>query len=48
MGETNALTKLVLDLKGVHPDDSFSSVPYEKGHMFLRYIEHVVGGPGKL
>ncbi|GLV43345.1 uncharacterized protein CBL_03888 [Carabus blaptoides fortunei] len=47
MGETNALTKLVLDLKGVHPDDSFSVVPYEKGHIFLRYIESVVGGPAE-
>lgn len=47
MGDNNPLTKLVLDLRGVHPDDSFSSVPYEKGHIFLRYIENIVGGPEK-
>lgn len=27
------------------PDDAFSSVPYEKGHTFLYYIEHLLGGP---
>lgn len=48
MGDNNPLTKLVLDLRGVHPDDSFSSIPYEKGHMFLRYIESIVGGPGMI
>lgn len=30
-GSENPLTKLVLDLRGVDPDDSFSSIPYEKG-----------------
>lgn len=48
MGAENPLTKLVPDLKGgVHPDDAFSKVPYEKGQTFLRYLENVVGGPGK-
>lgn len=47
MGHDNPLTCLVVDLDNVHPDDSFSKVPYEKGHTFLRYIEVVVGGPGK-
>ncbi|GBP64418.1 Leukotriene A-4 hydrolase [Eumeta japonica] len=46
LGPTNPLTQLVLDLQGVHPDDSFSRVPYEKGSLFLRYIEDLVGGPG--
>lgn len=47
LGESNPLTCLVVDLKdGVHPDDSFSLVPYEKGYIFLRYLEDLVGGPG--
>lgn len=47
MGHNNLLTCLVVDLKGVDPDDAFSVVPYEKGQTFLRYLESVVGGPGK-
>jgi len=47
MGPTNPLTQLVVDLNGVHPDDAFSLVPYEKGHTFLRYLEEVVGGPSE-
>lgn len=47
MGADNPLTNLVVDLHCTHPDDSFSKVPYEKGHIFLRYLEEVVGGPGK-
>lgn len=38
------LTKLVPDLKGVDPDDAFSTVPYEKGHTFLYYLEETLGG----
>eukprot|EP01128_Nolandella_sp_AFSM9_P008971 TRINITY_DN5613_c0_g1_i1.p1 TRINITY_DN5613_c0_g1~~TRINITY_DN5613_c0_g1_i1.p1 ORF type:complete len:611 (+),score=199.03 TRINITY_DN5613_c0_g1_i1:354-2186(+) len=37
------LTKLSVDLKGVDPDDAFSTVPYEKGFNFLFYLESVVG-----
>ncbi|XP_013137336.1 PREDICTED: leukotriene A-4 hydrolase isoform X2 [Papilio polytes] len=44
-GPSSALTKLVPDLNGVHPDDAFSRVPYEKGSLFLRYLEDLVGGP---
>jgi leukotriene-A4 hydrolase len=47
-GEDNPLTRLVHDLKGVHPDDAFSVVPYEKGQTFLRHLEEVVGGPGNI
>ena len=47
LGENNPLTKLVLNLENVHPDDSFSEIPYEKGHTFLKYLENVVGGPSK-
>ena len=46
-GENNLLTAAVPDLKGVDPDDSFSRVPYEKGCNLLRYIEDIIGGPGK-
>ena len=31
------------DLTGHHPDDGFSQVPYEKGALFLRRIEELVG-----
>lgn len=47
LGEQSQLTKLVVDLKGVHPDDAFSTVPYEKGSLFLRVLEDYVGGPGE-
>ncbi|XP_054717226.1 leukotriene A-4 hydrolase-like [Uloborus diversus] len=43
-GEKNPLTKLVLDLRGIDPDDAFSSVPYEKGHTLLFYLETLLGG----
>lgn len=46
MGATNPMTCLVVDLTGpTDPDDSFSTVPYEKGQAFLWYLEDVVGGP---
>jgi len=38
-------TCLCPKLKGVDPDDVFSSVPYEKGFNFLFYLEQLVGGP---
>lgn len=46
--ESGPYTKLVPDLKGVDPDDAFSSVPYEKGFTLLYYLENLVGGPGKV
>lgn len=36
-------TKLHIDLAGIHPDDIYSLVPYEKGYLFLRRIEDAVG-----
>lgn len=39
------LTKLVVDLTGVNPDETYSSVPYIKGQNFLRYLEDLFGGP---
>ncbi|XP_030745721.1 leukotriene A-4 hydrolase isoform X2 [Sitophilus oryzae] len=48
IGKTNPLTQLVVNLNGVHPDEAFSVVPYEKGQTFLRYLESVIGGPEKM
>ncbi|XP_045502031.1 leukotriene A-4 hydrolase isoform X2 [Colias croceus] len=45
LGVDNALTRLVVNLTNVHPDDAFSTVPYEKGSLFLRYLEDLFGGP---
>lgn len=36
------LTKLRLDLEKRNPDDSFSSIPYEKGYALLHYLEQSV------
>nr|SVE80303.1 EOG090X0AVX [Daphnia magna] len=47
MGASNPLTSLMPDLTGIDPDDSFSTVPYEKGQAFLWYLEELVGGPGE-
>lgn len=40
-------TCLVLNIKGIDPDDALSIVPYEKGSTFLMYLEQKLGGPGK-
>lgn len=37
-------TKLVPNLNNVDPDDAFSKIPYEKGSLFLYFLETVVGG----
>lgn len=42
-GSDHEFTKLVMDLEGKDPDDSFSSVPYEKGFNFLFFLDGVVG-----
>nr|MBA2340480.1 aminopeptidase [Pyrinomonadaceae bacterium] len=34
---------LHVDLKGRDPDDGFTNVPYEKGYLFLRYLEETFG-----
>lgn len=43
LGAQNPLTKLVVDLSGIDPDDAFSTCPYEKGHTFLFYLEKLLG-----
>lgn len=40
-----ALTRMVQKLYNVDPDDSFSSVPYEKGFNFLYYLANIVTTP---
>ena len=42
-GPTSPLTKLRTDLRGIDPDDAFSSIPYEKGARFLTLLERTVG-----
>mmetsp|Transcript_5936 Transcript_5936/g.5853 ORF Transcript_5936/g.5853 Transcript_5936/m.5853 type:complete len:346 (-) Transcript_5936:29-1066(-) len=45
IGPDHNFTCLVPDLScGVDPDDSFSTVPYEKGASLLWYLQELVGG----
>jgi len=41
-------TKLQPDINGIDPDDAFSKIPYEKGSLFLLYLEQIVGGAAKM
>ncbi|RYP40647.1 hypothetical protein DL767_001505 [Monosporascus sp. MG133] len=43
LGADHEFTKLIIDHKGVDPEDAFSTVPYEKGFHFLYYLERLVG-----
>jgi leukotriene-A4 hydrolase len=42
-GAGSPFNKLKTDLKGIDPDDVFSSIPYEKGYLFLIAVERAVG-----
>lgn len=42
-GSNHEFTKLVINHKGIDPEDAFSSVPYEKGFHFLYYLDRLVG-----
>ncbi len=42
-GEDHEFTKMIIDLKGKDPDDAFSSIPYEKGFIFLYHLEKLLG-----
>ena len=42
-GADSPVTKLRTDLRGVDPDDVFSSIPYEKGARFVTAIERQAG-----
>eukprot|EP00435_Cladocopium_sp_Y103_P005842 s4086_g1.t2 len=41
---TPGLTRLEPEIDDIDPDDAFSRVPYEKGSLFLFYLEQIVGG----
>ena len=41
-GATHKFTALIPKFEDVDPDDSFSSIPYEKGSAFLFYLEMLV------
>ncbi|XP_018602617.1 leukotriene A-4 hydrolase-like [Scleropages formosus] len=45
LGAKSPFTNLVINLDGVDPDDSFSSIPYEKGFALLYHLEELMGGP---
>lgn len=38
-----SLTRLSTDLRGRDPDDAFSQVPYEKGRLFIEFLESRLG-----
>ena len=42
-GCSHAFTELHVNVKGVDPDDAFSSIPYEKGFNFLFFLESLLG-----
>jgi leukotriene-A4 hydrolase len=42
-GADHEFTKLIINHKGVDPEDAFSSIPYEKGFHFLYYLDRLVG-----
>ncbi len=44
-GGHGELTRLRTHLDGVDPDEAFSTVPYDKGNLFLRTIEDEIGRP---
>lgn len=41
---TPGLTRLEPEIDKIDPDDAFSRIPYEKGSLFLFYLEQIVGG----
>ena len=42
-GHDHEFTKLIVNHKGVDPDDVFSSIPYEKGFHFLYFLDRTIG-----
>jgi leukotriene-A4 hydrolase len=44
-GAGSPLTRLRTELAGMDPDDSFSSLPYEKGARFVTLLERTAGRP---
>lgn len=48
LAEVPEFTKLRPNLTDVDPDEAFSRIPYEKGFLFLLYLESLVGGKDKM
>jgi leukotriene-A4 hydrolase len=44
-GQDHEFTRLNIPMDGIDPDDSFSSVSYEKGCALFCHLEATVGGP---
>ena len=42
-----SLTKLVMNLRGLNPENAINDVPYQKGGAFMWYLEEILGGTGK-
>ena len=42
-GNDDKYTSLYVNLSGANPDDAFSDVPYEKGYLFLKFLEEKYG-----
>jgi len=42
-GMNNSYSSLFPNVKNALPDDSFSTIPYEKGFQLLYYIESLLG-----
>jgi leukotriene-A4 hydrolase len=42
-GPDHKFTRLVIDLTDEDPDEAFSSIPYERGSLFLYFLEQTVG-----
>ncbi len=45
LGRDSKDTHLKLELDGRNPDDGMTDVAYEKGYLFLRWLEEMVGRP---
>jgi leukotriene-A4 hydrolase len=43
LGMDSPDTKLYIDLKGRHPENGFTNIPYEKGAVFLKMLEENIG-----
>lgn len=43
LGPTHPDTRLRLDLAGRDPDEGMTEIPYEKGALFLRWLEETIG-----
>lgn len=43
LGMTDPDTRLRIELKGRHPEEAFTNIPYEKGAVFLRMLEENMG-----